>query len=222
MRSGATTEGGDRSPPRTQDGDGLRELVKGGGGAVLDVDGVDVGPAWALYRGLPPNLPTVGSESAAQVVTAHGRTYGIDAGDVTGDGIPDLAFFGPFLYQGWVLPGPLPMDGTLVDGMDSDLVWIGTYRDPDEWCVEVVMGGDYDADGVNDVLCNTQAYTEEGTLEFFRGGRAGVGLVRGQLHRGRGQHRAGGGRVGQRRRVGALFELHRVFLRRGKRWRALG
>ena len=56
MRSGATTEGGDRSPPRTQDGDGLRELVKGGGGAVLDVDGVDVGPAWALYRGLPPNL----------------------------------------------------------------------------------------------------------------------------------------------------------------------
>ena len=72
-----------------------------------------------------------------------------------------------------MLPGPLPMDGTLIDGMESELVWIGTYRDPDEWCVEATMGGDFDADGVNDVVCNTQAWTEEGTLEFFRGGQFG-------------------------------------------------
>ena len=168
-------EGGGDSIIQDQDGDGLREIVAGpsyfpyGGGSAT------VGPAWAVYAGIPSPAPAAPTDRASQVLTAYG-SRGVDAGDVTGDGFPDVAIFGSLSDVGWVQPGPLPMDGTLIEVADSGVTWLGRPLVPDGWCYSLVLGGDFDVDGVNDALCANDGgyYPKDGALEFFRGGEFGV------------------------------------------------
>ncbi len=167
--------GGGGNYLRDQDGDGLDELVAGSGASIFPYGNTTVGPAWAIYTGIPEPAPVVPTDRAAQVITADGLCGGIDAGDVTGDGIPDLVAVGWFSIAAWVYPGPLPMDGTLVDLAESEVMWLGSAIEPDSWCYEPVLGGDFDADGVNDALCPNGAYPEDdGAVEFFRGGEFGA------------------------------------------------
>ncbi len=157
-----------------QDGDGTDELVVGSGLSTFPYGGTTVGPAWAIYAGIPDPAPAAPTDRAVQVITADGLCYGIDAGDVTGDGYADLVAVGAFSIVAWVQPGPLPMDGTLVDLAESDVRWLGTPVDPDGWCWSTVLGGDFDADGVNDLVCvNGGYFGYDDTVEFFRGGEFG-------------------------------------------------
>ena len=124
-----------------------------------EVDGTPVEPAWGIYDFTQPlNTPLVAPVAASQIFTAPiGLPVGlIDAGDVTGDGAADLVFWGS-IYGAYIAPGPFPLDGSLIDASETGLYWWapppqGWYEN---WCQQVVVGGDFDADGINDALCDS-------------------------------------------------------------------
>jgi hypothetical protein len=157
-----------------QTGDGLADLMSGSGATSFVIDGETYGPAWAVYDGSTMvRTAHVPPEGAVQVIAASsGRSHtDFDAGDVTGDGIPDFAVFGFFSYKGLVLPGPIPQDGTVLLVNDSGLWWQPTFYDTDTWCGHLVLRSDFDADGVNDALCESSPWKgDDGLLQLFRGG----------------------------------------------------
>lgn len=165
---------------RDVSGDGRSDLVFGNGADTMTVGSEAIYPAYALYDVASlSTLPLAPPDGAVQVLTAPtGRVSGpIDAGDVTGDGEPDFVIVGTFVYQAFVIPGPMPLDGSVLDGGDSGFSWVPDFAYSESWCQGVVLGGDFDGDGVNDLLCDSSAfYGEEpdGLVQFFRGGDFGA------------------------------------------------
>ena len=174
----AGTEAGGAFVTRDQDGDGTSDVVAWTGFATAwDVDGEEISPAWAIYTSdHVATAPHPFPEGAAQLLTAPAVSpaYYLDAGDVTGDGVADFAIWSDVYLRAYIAPGPFPWDGSLIDASDSGLTWYSPWLHNETWCQHVVTGGDFDADGINDALCDSSdmsGYRPDGYLQMFYGGR---------------------------------------------------
>ena len=163
---------------RDEDGDGLNDVIAGTGPTVAwEIDGEEVSPAWAIYTAdHVATAPHPFPDGAAQLLTAPAVSpaYYLDAGDVTGDGVPDFAIWSDVYLRAYIAPGPFPWDGSLIDASDSGLTWQAPWLHNETWCQHVVTGGDFDADGINDALCDSSDipwYTADGYLQMFYGGQ---------------------------------------------------
>jgi hypothetical protein len=155
--------------PGDLDGDGLADLLVGGVGAEGD------GRVWVLHGPLTGSAALAERADAAMLPLAPGRGAGLAlaaAGDVTGDGLPDLLVglpradgTAPGAGAALLLPGPFDGD------IDPDAGHWLEGESPDDFAGAALAGpGDIDGDGVADVLVGAWGHDAVGTF----GGRAYV------------------------------------------------
>ncbi len=135
------------------DGDGLDDVMVG----AYDAGITEVGVAY-LYFGVPTGTVSLDTADARVGSDAYINSIGAfmdGAGDVDGDGNPDLLIGAPYtsirgVYSGaaYVVFGPITAD---VDLKNADATLAGTQDS--EWTGRAVSGaGDVDGDGTDDVL----------------------------------------------------------------------
>lgn len=146
--------------------------------AVGGDDGTTMG--WSAYANEASAWPLSPPEDALHT-WARGCMSGtlLEAGDVDGDGVPDLAIAESICYRVRVVRGPVPRDGATTWLSDADTWWSSPPVSYDGWGDDVAAGGDFDGDGRTDVVAPMSTWTEASDDEFhvFYGGEFGERYV---------------------------------------------
>lgn len=168
-------------------GDGVGDVVSLGSLDYPWPNGSD-GFGWGLFPGgSVPSPPWAPPEGAAHVWAEGGDACLADIvpreiGDATGDGFADLLFVSHDCHLGmYVQAGPFPTDGSSQWMDDTAYEWAAPIPDKNNWMWNLNYGGDFDGDGLADVLgAEGGGYDdpEVALFDVFFGGTWGETTVR--------------------------------------------
>ncbi|MCK6529339.1 FG-GAP-like repeat-containing protein [Myxococcota bacterium] len=170
------------------DGDGIPDVVAGACGVDVgtctdtDSSGCDGGGAY-VFHGPLEGAATAAGAAATFVAEAAWDAAGtsVAAGDLNGDGVPDLLIGAPRNSRGGAWAGAVyvvlgPVEGT-VPLEAADGIWVGA--EPSQLAGAAIATGDVDGDGLDDVIVGAPGAGDEGEGAVFvvRGPATGQGTL---------------------------------------------
>lgn len=153
------------------DGDGFDDVI-----TVASVGPPEASIAIAFVFGGSASLePSIGADQADVVITGPVGVVpaaNLAVVDLEGDGPADIViggddgarlYAGSAAFKGGLELGPDDADATFVDADASEFF--------------PTRAGDFDGDGVDDLVVGTNSFIEEGAAHLFRGGQGRAGLI---------------------------------------------